>query len=262
MAKNKVRTEPMQSTRKTAAPAIQQFRAIGEAAQAKKASSVQQRTSDKPKVGVQQSNRPRSKSRAPTPGSQKARPEAPTSITNTIAEKTKTLTNKQSAFVEEYLIGLNATKAAIRAGYSEKTAYSQGQRLLKNAETAEAIKERMAERSNRTEIDADYVERRLQELESVDFRQILDDSGAIKPMSDWPESISRSIVSFEVLEVTKGDQVSRSTKIRLESRSGPLKLLGQHKGMFDKRLTLAGDTTQPLTGVEIVFVNAGEARRD
>ncbi len=81
-------------------------------------------------------------------------------------------------------------------------------------------------------------------------------------MSDWPESISRSIVSLEVLEVTKGDQVSRSTKIRIEARSGPLKLLGQHKGMFDKRLTVAGDPTQQLETINVVFVNADEARRN
>ncbi len=67
------------------------------------------------------------------------------------------LTAKRKAFVREYPIDLNATKAAIRAGFSEKTAYSQGQRLLKNVEVAAAIQKALAKRSERTEITQDYV---------------------------------------------------------------------------------------------------------
>ncbi len=67
------------------------------------------------------------------------------------------LTAKQKAFVAEYLIDLCATQAAIRAGYSEKTARSQGQRMLTNVDIAEAIQKLMAKRAERTEIDADYV---------------------------------------------------------------------------------------------------------
>lgn len=67
------------------------------------------------------------------------------------------LTPRQSRFVDEYLIDLNATQAAIRAGYSEKTARSQGQRLLTNVDIGAAIQERMHQRAKRTKIDADYV---------------------------------------------------------------------------------------------------------
>lgn len=67
------------------------------------------------------------------------------------------LTARQSRFVDEYLIDLNATQAAIRAGYSEKTAESQGARLLRNAKVQRAIKERMNQRAERTAIDADFV---------------------------------------------------------------------------------------------------------
>lgn len=58
------------------------------------------------------------------------------------------LTAKQRRFCDEYLIDTNATQAAIRAGYSEKTAYSQGQRMLKNVETKAYIDERMAEKED------------------------------------------------------------------------------------------------------------------
>ena len=67
------------------------------------------------------------------------------------------LTAKQERFVAEYLIDLNATQAAIRAGYSEKTARSQGQRMLTNVDVANAIAAGQAERSERTEITQDYV---------------------------------------------------------------------------------------------------------
>lgn len=67
------------------------------------------------------------------------------------------LTAKQQRFVEEYLVDLNATQAAIRAGYSAKTAYSQGQRALKDVEIAAEIQAAMDDRSERTEITADYV---------------------------------------------------------------------------------------------------------
>ena len=76
------------------------------------------------------------------------------------------LTDKQKRFCEEYLIDLNATKAAIRAGYKEKTAYAQGQRLLKKVEAQEYLQELMDERSKRTEITADRV---LQELAAIAF---------------------------------------------------------------------------------------------
>lgn len=74
------------------------------------------------------------------------------------------MTPKQEAFVREYLIDLNATQAAIRAGYSEATAYSQGQRMLKNVEVATAIAEAKADRAEKCEIDALWVLREAKDL--------------------------------------------------------------------------------------------------
>ena len=71
--------------------------------------------------------------------------------------KAKTLTTKQRLFVDEYIIDFNATQAAIRAGYSEKTAYSIGANLLKKVEIENAINEAIADRRKRLRIDADTV---------------------------------------------------------------------------------------------------------
>jgi phage terminase small subunit len=84
------------------------------------------------------------------------------------------LTHKQARFVEEYLVDLNATQAAIRCGYSPKTAYSQGQRLLKDVEVATAVAEGMAERSKRTEITADNVLRELWAIATADPNELIE----------------------------------------------------------------------------------------
>lgn len=83
------------------------------------------------------------------------------------------LNDKQATFVREYLIDLNATQAAIRAGYSEKTAASQGERLLRNVEVAAAIQEAMDKRSERTEIDADWVLKRWAKIVEADPNELI-----------------------------------------------------------------------------------------
>lgn len=67
------------------------------------------------------------------------------------------MTNKQKRFAEEYLIDANATQAAIRAGYSQKTAYSQGERLLKNVDVKKWIDEQLANMQGDTIADAEEV---------------------------------------------------------------------------------------------------------
>src|SRR5690242_21817769 len=67
------------------------------------------------------------------------------------------LNDRQARFVAEYLVDLNATQGAIRAGYSARTAYSAGERLLRNVEVAAALAEAQAARSRRTEVTADRV---------------------------------------------------------------------------------------------------------
>lgn len=78
------------------------------------------------------------------------------------------LTDKQQRFCEEYLVDLNATQAAIRAGYKQKTAYSQGQRLLKNVEIQQHMAELMNKRSERTGINADFVVEELYKVAKAD----------------------------------------------------------------------------------------------
>lgn len=98
------------------------------------------------------------------------------------------LTDKQELFAREYLKDLNATQAAIRAGYSEKTAQVQSSRLLSNAMVQQRVSELASERNSRVGIDADYVlrqavklhERCMQEVEPITDRrgeEIKDEAG-------------------------------------------------------------------------------------
>jgi phage terminase small subunit len=76
------------------------------------------------------------------------------------------LTAKQATFVREYLVDKNATQAAVRSGYSPKTAESQGSRLLRNAKVAEAVAAGVDKQAERTGITADRV---LEELAKIAF---------------------------------------------------------------------------------------------
>lgn len=92
------------------------------------------------------------------------------------------LTVKQQCFVDEYLIDLNATQAAIRAGYSAKTADQQGSRLLANVKVQQTIAEEMAKRSKRTGINQDRVILELARLAFVNITDIVDDQCKIKKL--------------------------------------------------------------------------------
>ena len=116
------------------------------------------------------------------------------------------LTEKQKRFVYEYLIDLNATQAAIRAGYSPKTAYSMGQRLLKKVEIQAAIQEAMSERQKRTEITQDKV---LEEIGKVAFHDAADHS---------------------------------ESDLKYSNKLKALELLGKHLGMFEDKLRVSGST--------------------
>ena len=90
------------------------------------------------------------------------------------------LTEKQQRFVEEYLVDLNATQAAIRAGYSVKTADVQGSRMLGNVKVQSAIGEAMALRSRRTGINQDRVVLELAKIAFVKITDIVNSDGEIK----------------------------------------------------------------------------------
>ena len=142
----------------------------------------------------------------------------------------KKLTAKQDMFCREYLADLNATQAAIRAGYSKKTAPIIGFENLHKPNIAEVIAERMAKRTEKVEINAEYVLRRLHEIESFDSTDMYNDDGTLKNVSEWPERAGMIISGIDVSTVTKDGNADKvmTKKIKIESRTKALELLGKH----------------------------------
>lgn len=98
------------------------------------------------------------------------------------------LTPKQERFVAEYLIDLNASQAAARAGYSARTAEQQGHQLLKKTLVAQAIQKAMQKRSERVERNADDVLRDIQAVK-LDAVQIITDRDGNRVMADRPAAL-------------------------------------------------------------------------
>lgn len=157
------------------------------------------------------------------------------------------LTEKQKRFVAEYLVDLNATQAAIRAGYSEKTAEQIGYQLLQKTSVQAAIQEAQDERSKRTEITQDMV---VNELVKVAFANGADYARVVSlPGSDGRQGA-------QTVELTDTDTLTADQKAAIssieETRFGikvstydkvrALELLGKHLGMFTDRVEHSGET--------------------
>ena len=145
-------------------------------------------------------------------------------------------------FVKEYLIDMNATQAAIRCGYSPKTAKQQGSRLLTYADVQEGIAKGMEARNKRTEITADRVLREIAKVGFATMRHFLRVDQDGQPQIDLTHTDHDNLdalaeVSTET--VIEGDaqnrQVIRKTKIKLHDKLRALQLLAEHTGVFKER---------------------------
>jgi phage terminase small subunit len=149
----------------------------------------------------------------------------------------------QARFVEEYLLDLHATKAAIRAGYSPRSAQVTSSRLLDIPAIQQAIDRAIAKRSKRTEITQDMV---VQELAKLAFADMADyvtwgpDGVTVRDLDDLPEGASRAVA-----EVTN---TKRGGRVKLHDKKGALDSLAKHLGMFIERkeIALKGDITYTI----------------
>lgn len=173
------------------------------------------------------------------------------------------LNAKQIRFVDEYLLDLNATQAALRAGYSEQTAYSQGQRLLKHAEVAALIASRQAARAAKTEITAEVVLSELLRLARVDVGAAFDEHGRLLPIREIPEDIRRAICGVETDELFEGrgrdrEQIGVTRKIRFWDKARALEMLARHLGILRDRVDNLNIDLAQLSDEEIAAIARGE----
>lgn len=164
---------------------------------------------------------------------------------------------KQQRFVDEYLIDLNATQAAIRAGYAIKTAQEQSSRLLSNVMVQNAMQDALQARSERTKVDADYVLHRLVEIDQMDVLDILADDGSFKDISLWPKIWRQYLSGLDILEQFEGfgderTQTGFIKKIKWPDKIKNLEMIGRHVDVqaFKEKLQLSNDPDNPLTATK------------
>ena len=169
------------------------------------------------------------------------------------------LSEKQLRFVEEYLIDLNATQAALRAGYSKKTANEQGSRLLANVSVASAIRVQIDERAKRTEVTADRVVRELAKIGFQDIRELMvwdEERVCYVPSTRLTKDQAATVSSVKSKTrrfTTKDGEVEESIELELKTydKKGALDSLARHLGIFnDKINVLTADGNRML---DLVF---------
>ena len=174
------------------------------------------------------------------------------------------LTPKQQRFVEEYLIDLNGTQAAIRAGYSPMTATQIASEYLTKPNIAAAVARGKAQRLSRVNTTADSVLHEMSLLASSNVdHYFVDDFGNLKPTDDAPDGAMRAISSIKKkIRHDKDGSITYEVEFRLWDKPGSLKLMGKHanvKACFDKvEVTGPDGGPIPITMVRSVIVDPKE----
>lgn len=166
----------------------------------------------------------------------------------------KELTPKQQAFVSEYLIDLNATQAAIRAGYSAKTSGWIGQQLLAKTHIAAKIQLAVAKREERTEIKQDAVLREIARVAFSDPRKMFEDN-RLKSVNEIDDDTAAAISSIKVsTKSNDGGEVEFIHEIKFWSKTAALEMGGKHLGMFSAH----NDQKRPMVVIKNLAGDAGK----
>ena len=165
----------------------------------------------------------------------------------------KELTRKQQLFVAEYLIDLNATRAAISAGYSKRTADKQGHQLLENPRIAEQISKKHGKTLQKLEISSERVLAELSKLAFYDPTAFFEYDGSLKQIKDLDPTTRMAIAGLEVTELFEGKDVPNGEqqktvygllkKIKMTDKLRALELIGKHLKLFTDKIEHSGKVT-------------------
>lgn len=161
------------------------------------------------------------------------------------------LNDKQQRFAAEYLKDCNATQAAIRAGYSEKTAYSQGQRLLKHVEIQQLVQQRAAKVIERAEFNAEQVVRQLERMVTFDPRKLFHQDGRPKAITELDDDTAMVIQGLDVQEQFEGSGDERQfvgyvKKYKLTDRLGAVNTALKMFGKLTEKVEHTGKDGGPI----------------
>lgn len=147
------------------------------------------------------------------------------------------LNEKQKRFCEEYLIDLNATQAAIRAGYSVNRASEMGYQLLQKTTVQNEISKEMAERSKRTGVNQDRIVQELARLAFCKITDVADRNGGIKENASEDD-----LACIETIKVkrskTDNGSLCEEREVKISSKVKALELLGKHLGMWNDKVDI------------------------
>lgn len=154
------------------------------------------------------------------------------------------MNEKHQRFVAEYLVDLNATQAAIRAGYSPKTAHVQGSQLLDNPKIAAAIAAGKSKQLAKAEITAQRVLDEIGRLAFSDVRGLFDADGNLKPIHTLTDEQAAAIASLEVIKknAEAGDgKIDTVHKLKVWDKTRSLEMLAKHFALLTERVEHSGD---------------------
>lgn len=156
-----------------------------------------------------------------------------------------TLTAKEHRFCQEYLVDLNGTQAAIRAGYSKHTARAQACDILTRPDIISTIDEMKAERAERTGIDAEWLLKRLADEAEADVADLYGENGELLPVEDWPLIWRTGLVTsidVEIIRAEDGTEMGMIKKVKVSDRVRRLELIGKHISVkaFEERVAVTG----------------------
>ncbi len=156
------------------------------------------------------------------------------------------MTKKQKRFIEEYLVDLNATQAAIRSGYSPDTAKSIGSENLTKPDIQARIAKAMAERSRRTGVNADRVVMELAKIAFVNASDVIDaDTATLKP-----DATPEDTAAIQSVKVKTFGEDGLEREIKMADKLKALELLGKHLGMFKDKVELSGSLETEKTKLD------------
>lgn len=171
------------------------------------------------------------------------------------------LTAKQQRFCEEYLVDFNATQAAIRAGYSMKTAYAIGEQNLRKLEIQKTIQSLQSTLSTKTEITREKVVAEYARIAFGDIREFFDDNSRLKPIKDLSDNAAAALAGVEVDELWAStmdgkEQIGDTKKIKrwdkIKALDGLSRVLGFNAPDKFAQTDVEGNDVKPYTPKEVV----------
>lgn len=167
------------------------------------------------------------------------------------------LTPKQNRFVVEYQKDGNATQAAIRAGYSQKTAYSIGHENLNKPEIAAFLGAKTAKSLGKLDLTVERVQREIARLAFFNPKSLYDDSGNLKPIHELDDDTAAAIAGIDLSQMVVKSADGTTTiatqtkKIKHHSKGLALALAAKHLKMLDKSELAGGVTLEELVGASM-----------